>query len=91
MQMVANSFNDFVGKTEVAIREVMNNTEIGREISKNLLSEALKNNPNMTQEEWTQIKSQFMTFMFVNFVKENPEAMNELGTHVYNELREKAN
>lgn len=91
MMMIANSFNDFVGKTEVAIREVMNNTEIGQEISKNLLAEALKNNPNMTPEEWTQIKSQFMTFMFVNFVKENPEAMNELGAHVYNELREKTN
>lgn len=88
MQMIANSFNEFVEKTEVAIREVMNSTEVGREISKNLLSEALKNNPNMTQEEWTQIKSQFMTFMFVNFVKENPEAMNELGAHVYNELRQ---
>ena len=88
MQMIADSFNEFVEKTEVAIREIMNNTEAGREISKKLLSEALKNNPNMTREEWTQIKSQFMTFMFVNFVKETPEAMSELSAHVYNELRQ---
>ena len=88
MQMIATSFNDFVGKAEAAIREVMNNTEIGQEISKNLLAEALKKNPNMTYEEWTQIKSQFMTFLFTNFVNENPEAMQELSAHVYNELRQ---
>ena len=41
----------------------------------------------MTPEEWAQTKSEFMTFMFTVFVKEVPEAMQELGHHVYNELR----
>lgn len=88
MHMIATSFDDFVGKTEVAIREVLNNTEVGQQISRALLEGALKENPNMTPDEWAQMKSQFMTFIFTMFVKENPEAMKELGTHVYNELRQ---
>ena len=32
-------------------------------------------------------KSEFMTFLFAMFVKETPEAMQEMGKHVYNELR----
>ena len=84
--MIANSFNDFVGKTESAIREVLN-TEEGQKITKSILTEALKNNPNMTPDEWSHMKSQFMTFIFTMFVSETPEAMEELGTHVYNELR----
>ena len=85
--MIADSFDEFVSKTEAAIREVFNNTEAGQQISKALLAGALKQNPNMTPEEWAQMKSQFMTFVFTLFVKENPQAMRELGTHVYNELR----
>ena len=85
--MIANSFDEFVDKTSEAIREVLNNTEAGQQISKALLAGALKKNPNMTPDEWAQMKSQFMTFIFTMFVKENPQAMHELGTHVYNELR----
>lgn len=84
--MIAKSFNEFVGKAEVAIREALNN-EAGQEITKKLLAEALKKNPDMTPEEWQQMKSEFMTFIFCQFVKETPAAMEELGTHVYNELR----
>jgi hypothetical protein len=47
----------------------------------------LAENPSMTPEEWKQTKSEFMTFLFYQFVKECPEAMSELGDHVYNELR----
>lgn len=47
----------------------------------------LVQNPNITPEEWTQTKSKFMTFMFAVFMKEVPEAMQELGHHVWNELR----
>lgn len=83
--MIANSFNDFVGKSESAIREALN-TEEGQKITKTLLTEALKENPNMTPDEWAKIKSEFMTFIFLMFVRESREAMNELGMHVYNEL-----
>lgn len=48
----------------------------------------LAQNPNMTAEEWAQTKSEFMTFLFAMFVKETPEAMKELGGHVWNALQE---
>ncbi len=83
--MIANSFDEFVNKTSDAIRTVLN-TEVGQEYSKQLLAAALKDNPNMTQEEWHQIKSEFMTRLFLMFVQETPEAMQELATHTYNEL-----
>lgn len=84
--MIANSFNDFIAKTESGIREALN-TEEGQKITKMVLAEALKKNPAMTPEEWQQMKSEFMTFIFCQFVTETPAAMEELGTHVYNELR----
>lgn len=84
--MIAKSYNEFVDKASDAIRQALN-TEKGQEITKDLLARALKENPGMTPEEWKKMKSEFMTFIFAMFVKETPEAMEELATHVYNELR----
>ena len=84
--MIAANFNEFVEKTSEAIRKTLN-TEMGQEITTALLKQALEKNPNMTAEEWQQMKSEFMTFIFAMFVKETPEAMHELATHTYNELR----
>lgn len=87
--MMANNFNEFVTKVEEAERKALN-TEIGQELTEQLLQMKLAENPNMTEEEWKQTKSEFMTFIFYQFVKECPEAMKELGTHVYNELQKEA-
>lgn len=84
--MIANNSTEFINKAEAAIREVLNGKE-GQQIVNTMLAEALKKNPNMPPEEWTQMKRQLMTFIFAMFMKENPQAMRELGTHVYNELR----
>jgi len=46
----------------------------------------LEQNPGLTPEEWQQTKSEFLTYLFAMFVRETPEAMKELGTHVWNEL-----
>lgn len=83
---IANNSTEFINKAEAAIREVLNGKE-GQQIVNTMLTEALKKNPNMTPEEWSQMKAQFMTFVFAMFVKGNPDAMRELGTHIYNELR----
>ena len=77
--MIANNFNDFVEKVTEAE---------GQEITKKILEMKLAQDPNMTPEEWQNTKSQFLTFLFVMIVKENPEAMKELGTHVWNEMQE---
>lgn len=84
--MLANNFNEFVEKVAEAERVVLN-TEMGQKITTELLKMKLKENPNMTEDEWKQTKSEFMTYIFMLFVKEHPEAMKELATHTYNELR----
>ena len=63
------------------------NSPAGQELTQKLLEMKLAQNPNMTPEEWVQTKSEFMTFMFAVFVHEVPEAMQELGKHVWNELQ----
>lgn len=83
--MLANNFNDFVDKVTEAERKVLN-TPAGQELTQKLLEMKLAQNPCLTPEEWQQTKSEFMTFLFAVFVRETPEAMQELGTHVWNEL-----
>ena len=50
----------------------------------------LAENPNLTPEEWKDVKSQFMTYLFCMFVQENSNAMHELAGHVYDELNKEA-
>jgi len=83
--MLASNFNDFVDKVTEAERKVLN-TPAGQELTQKLLEMKLAQNPSLTPEEWQQTKSEFMTFLFAVFVHETPEAMQELGTHVWNEL-----
>ena len=83
---IATNFNDFVEKTSEAIRTALN-TEMGQQLTEELLKMKLEQNPNMTAEEWKQTKSEFMTYIFTMFVKDTPEAMKEMGEHVYNELK----
>ena len=84
--MIANTFDEFVEKVTQAERNVLNNTKYGQELSERLLQEALLTYPDMTKEKWQEIKSEFLTFVFIGFVKNHPEAMKELATHTYNEI-----
>ncbi len=83
--MLAENFNDFVEKVSEAERTALN-SPAGQELTQKLLEMKLAQNPNMTPEEWSRTKSEFMTFIFFTFVKETPEAMRELGSHVWTEL-----
>ena len=85
---IANNFNEFVEKVAQAERTALN-TEAGQKITKELLKTALEKNPNMTADEWKQMKSDFMTFVFCQFVQECPEAMTELAHHTYNAITAK--
>lgn len=85
-KFIAKDFDGFVETVSEAIRKTLNNDK-GQELTARLLEMKLKDNPNMTVEEWKETKSEFMTFLFAMFVKDCPQAMNELGTHVYNALQ----
>ena len=84
---IANNFDEFVENVSEAERKALN-MPAGQEMTQKLLEMKLAANPNLTPEEWQQTKSEFMTFLFAMFVKETPEAMQELGKHVWNELQE---
>lgn len=86
--MIADNFNDFVEKVTQAERKALN-TPFGQEITKRLLAMKLAESPDMTQEEWQDTKSQFLTFLFAMFVKETPQAMAELAQHTWDELQAK--
>lgn len=83
---IAQNFNDFVEKVSAAERTALN-SPAGQELTQKLLEMKLQQNPNLTPEEWAETKSQFMTFIFAMFVQGNPEAMQELGGHVWEELQ----
>ena len=83
---IANNFDEFVENVSEAERKALN-MPAGQEMTQKLLEMKLAANPNMTPEEWQQTKSEFMTFLFAMLVRETPEVMQEMGKHVYNELR----
>ena len=83
---IANNFDEFVERVSEAERKALN-MPAGQEMTQKLLEMKLAQNPDLTPEEWAQTKSEFMTFLFTVFIKETPEAMQELGSHVWNELR----
>lgn len=84
--MIAKDLNEFVTKMEEAERKALNN-DLGQEMTNKLLKMKLADNPNMTPEEWKQTKSEFMTFIFYQALKEFPDLMDEFSEHVYNKLR----
>lgn len=83
---IAKDFDGFVEKTSAAIRVALN-SPVGQEMTQKLLEMKLAQNPNMSPEEWKQVKSEFMTFIFCQFVQDCPGAMQELAGHVWEELR----
>ncbi len=83
---IAENYDQFMERVSEAERTVLN-SPIGQKLTAELLKMKLAQNPNMTQEEWMQTKSELMTFIFAMFVKETPEAMKELGGHIWNEIK----
>ena len=83
---IAKNTTEFLDTVSSAIVKTMNTTEIGQGLTEELLKMKLSENPNLTQEEWNIVKQQFLVFLFHSFIKETPQAMQELGEHIYNEL-----
>ena len=85
--MIAANFDEFVKTISQAEREALN-SDFGQLVTYELLQMKLEDNPNMTQEEWSQAKSEFMTFLFYQIVQNEPALLEEFGSHVYTALRE---
>lgn len=86
MAQYASNFTEFVDKSLTAIMNTMNDTETGQKLMDDLLKQSFERNQDLTPEQWAKIKQDFLTFLFFSAVQGCPEAMHELGMHVYNEL-----
>ena len=51
------------------------NSEKGAEIMKTLLDESLKQNPDLTNEEWQEIKKNFINLVVKDVVNANPDLL----------------
>ena len=89
MPNIGNNFDDFVNKVSEAIRKTLN-TETGQDITTELLKLKLTENPQLTAEEWKATKSDFMTWLFCQFVMECPDAKKEIAQHVWDELQKES-
>ena len=87
--MIARNLDEFTEKTIDVIVNGLNKTEEGKQIMTALLNEKLANDPDMTPEQWQQVKQQFLVYVFHKLVRENDELMHEMASHFYNEIREK--
>ena len=85
MENIANSSDEFIEKVSERIRKTLN-TEIGQELTEQLLRKKQTENPKITPDEQKETKSDFMTFLFMMFVKETPQAMHEMPEDTYNLL-----
>ena len=85
---LANNLNEFIETMEKAERQALNN-ELGQRLTKELLKMKLRENPNMTPEEWQQAKNEFMTFIFCKALEDFPELMDEFAGHVYDDIKTK--
>lgn len=54
------------------------NSEKGQEAMQRLLDETLKQNPNVTAEEWSTIKKNFIKVVFEKTIAEHPELLKSL-------------
>lgn len=90
MDKIAKNYDEFVDIVSNAEMTALN-SEYGQKIVSRLRDDCLKENPNMTEAEWQQIKREFMAALFCFVVQEKPELMQELGEHTYNKIMEEIN
>lgn len=86
MVKLAENLNQFNKTILDSIAKVMN-TPKGQELARELRQQSFARNPKMTVAEWEKIKQDFLVFWYYQFIKETPEAMQELAEPVWTELR----
>lgn len=81
----ASNYDEFVTKVTEAIRETLNNTVVGHQITQLMLENAISN--GRTPEQWNQDKVDLMIVLLFAAMNEFPELKREMAHHLYNELR----
>lgn len=86
-KVLASSLDEFTGKVTSAIMKALNTTDFGQSMVDDLLGESLRKNPDMTPEEWSDIKARLMVFLFHLIMAECPPLKHEFAMHTYDALR----
>lgn len=82
---IAKDFDEFTHKAVTATVNALN-SESGQALIDELRKKCLKDNPNMSEDEWSKIKQEFLVYMFFNLIKDAPDLMREMGEHLYKKL-----
>jgi hypothetical protein len=75
--LTETDYADFI-ETIVKGEMMALNSENGQEVMKKLLEETLAKNPDITPEEWSTIKKNFMKVVFDKTLSEHPELLNNI-------------
>ena len=87
MAQLAQNYEDFTGKVIDGIMNGLNNTEYGKEFTKKLAVQQLRENPDMTVEEWKDVQARVITGLFCMCVKDIPELNEEFKVHAFAEVQ----
>lgn len=71
MSKFNNNYEEFIQKVIEAETSALN-SEKGQKILQKLYDEVMQENPNLTPEEWSATKKQFLVVIFKEILKENP-------------------
>lgn len=82
---IADNYTDFVNRILIACQTVLNESDIGHELTENLRADAIRD--NISPEEWQQKKVDLLKFCFFFAVRELPRLQQEMAHHLYHELR----
>lgn len=84
--MIATNTTEFLTVMAQAEQKVLN-SELGQEITNKMLAMSLEENPQLTAEQWEQKKQGLIKWLFVEYIKQDANAMAEFASHMYTELR----
>lgn len=85
MNEFSNNYEQFIKKAIQAEVAALNSKK-GEQIMSELLDAAKEANPNLTPEEWSKMKEQFLMYIFAEMLKSNPEFKKQFAHLVWQKL-----
>lgn len=90
MSKFNNNYEEFIQKVVKAETSALN-SEKGQKILQKLYDEVKQENPDLTPEEWSETKKQFLVVIFKEILKENPNFVSQFVGLIKNEINKENN
>lgn len=87
MNNIASNYDEFTSTVLKGITNGLNNTEFGKNFTRELLEKQLEQNPGLTVDEWKEIQSKVLKGFFMLCVSEIPELNKEFKQHCFEEVK----